>query len=71
MHMHLHEHSDHPIDEADKAICPVMHIPVSKQEAVSKGLVREYEGKTYYLCSRTVRACSIRIQCNMRARHNG
>lgn len=53
MHMHHHEHNDHPIDEADKAICPVMHIPVSKQEAVSKGLVREYEGKTYYLCCKT------------------
>ena len=50
MHMHHHDHGDQHIDESDKPICPVMHIPVSKKEAVTKGLVREYEGKTYYLC---------------------
>lgn len=54
----MHQHHDHgmtggPIAEDDKAICPVMHLPVSKHEAKEKGLVREFEGNTYYLCCPT------------------
>lgn len=54
MHLH-HDHSagGSPIDEKDKAICPVMHIGVSKAEATAKALVRSYQGKTYYLCCNT------------------
>lgn len=54
MHMH-HDHAagGAPIDEDDKAICPVMHIPVSKADAAANGLVRSYQGKVYYLCCNT------------------
>ncbi len=54
MHLH-HEHAvgGAVIDEEDKAICPVMDIPVSKAEAAENGLVRSYRGKVYYLCCKT------------------
>lgn len=34
----------------DAAMCPVMKSPISKEVAKQKGLVREYNGKKYYLC---------------------
>lgn len=54
MHMH-HDHAaaTAPINEEDKAICPVMHIPLSKAEATKNGLTRNYQGKTFYLCCET------------------
>lgn len=54
----MHLHHDHAaggaiIDEEDKAICPVMHIPVSKAEAAENGLVRSFNGMMYYFCCNT------------------
>lgn len=50
MHMN-HDHAGGAvINEGDKAVCPVMKLPVSKQEAQANGLVRNFEGKDYYLC---------------------
>lgn len=41
------------IDEPDKAICPVMQIPVSKAEATETGLVQSYKGEIFYFCCNT------------------
>ena len=57
-HDHDHDHAGHdhahtPVDAAaeDVAECPVMPGSMTvKAEAEAAGLVREYEGKTYYLC---------------------
>ena len=55
----MHSHHEHDaaggavIDDADKAICPVMHIPTSKKAAADKGLVRNYDGRNLYLCCGT------------------
>lgn len=54
----MHMHHDHvgggvEIKKDDKAVCPVMHIPVSKHEAEADGLVRTYSGEKYYLCCST------------------
>ena len=54
--MHIdHDHAVSPanISDDDKAICPVMKVPVSKSEVTEDGLVREYSGKKYYLCCNT------------------
>lgn len=32
------------------AICPVMKVETDKEKAEAQGLVREYNGKKYYLC---------------------
>jgi len=51
MHLHYdHAISGSAIDDKDKAVCPVMNIPVSKHEADSYGLIKIYKGKKYYLC---------------------
>lgn len=51
MHMdHDHAGGGIEIKEDDKAVCPVMHIPVSKHETEASGLVRTYNGEAYYLC---------------------
>ena len=51
-HEHHHHHADIPADGSpdELATCPVMHIPVNKQEAEDSGLKRTYNGKEYYLC---------------------
>lgn len=54
-------HHDHPggggsSEEADKAVCPVMNMPVSKREADTHGLIKIYKGKKYYLCCHTCTA---------------
>lgn len=52
----MHQHHNHepaggaPVDESDKAICPVTHMAVSKQGATTKALVRNYKDQTYYFC---------------------
>jgi len=57
MHQHHHDHdtaaagSGTPQD--DMAMCPVMDMAVSKHHAEENGLVREYQGKTLYLCCNT------------------
>lgn len=38
------------MESTDQAMCPVMKSPVNKKTAEEKGLVREYNGKKYYLC---------------------
>lgn len=38
------------MENTDQATCPVMKKPTNKQKAEEKGLVREYNGKKYYLC---------------------
>lgn len=54
MHQHHeHAHAGGTIADNDKAICPIMHLPVSKSEAEAEGLTRTVEGHTYYLCCRT------------------
>lgn len=46
---HTHTAADAPADEL--AECPVMPGSMTvKAEAEAAGLVREHEGKTYYLC---------------------
>lgn len=48
---HNHPHDLLPNDSSrDIALCPVTHEQVSKIEAQNDHLVREYNGKTYYLC---------------------
>ncbi len=51
---HSHHNHDHHEAEAndstEQAVCPVMKIPVSKEIAEAKGLVREYKGQKYYFC---------------------
>lgn len=54
----MHMHHDHvgggtDIKEEERAICPVMHIPVSKHEAEENGLVSTFEGKQYHMCCKT------------------
>lgn len=50
----MHTQHDHvggsEIKVEDAAICPVMHLPVSKKLAKNEGLVRQFDGKSYYLC---------------------
>ena len=54
---HEHTHHNHPIPANSPpeklATCPVMHIPVNKEEAMAHGLTRTYKGQTYYLCCNT------------------
>ncbi len=38
---------------SEKSICPVMSTPVDTKQARSKRMVREYNGKKYYLCCQT------------------
>lgn len=54
MHMY-HDHSVGvaAIYEEDKAVCPVMHIPVSKAKTAENGLIRSLDGKIYYFCCKT------------------
>ncbi len=52
-HDHHHDHSHTPADASAEGLaeCPVMPGSMAvKAEAEAAGLVREYEGKTYYLC---------------------
>lgn len=54
MHDH-HDHNHHASVSAggtpdEQAMCPVMHMPVNKQEAEDNGLKRTYNGKEYYFC---------------------
>lgn len=55
--MHQNHHHEPEVGTAvskdDQAVCPVMHIPVSKKEAEANGLARTYKGQTYYLCCHT------------------
>lgn len=50
-----HTHHHHPASgsPAEMAMCPVMHIPVNKEEAKAHGLTRTYKGQTYYFCCNT------------------
>lgn len=50
MHLHHNHAGGAVIKEDDKAMCPVMHMPVSKQAAEASGLVRTHKGERYYLC---------------------
>lgn len=47
---HNHDHRPKNGSAEDMAICPVTNTPVNMNEAKKAGLVREYKGKTYYLC---------------------
>ncbi len=38
------------MESTQQAICPVMKSPIDKKVAEERGLVREYNGKKYYLC---------------------
>ncbi len=58
---HSHHHASAVGDPDEVAICPVMHITVNKKEAESKGLVRAYKDKTYYLCCNT---CTTQFDAN-------
>lgn len=51
----LHGHNHTPADGSpdEMAMCPVMHIPVNKEEAKAHGLTRTYKGQTYYFCCNT------------------
>ncbi|MHB1865056.1 MAG: heavy metal translocating P-type ATPase [Candidatus Saccharimonadales bacterium] len=49
-HNHSHSHTDAISKPEELAVCPVMHVTVNKEEAAAHGLVREYQGETYYLC---------------------
>ena len=52
-HHHDHQH-DAPAGATDVAECPVMPgSTVSMADARAAGLVREHEGRTYYLCCAT------------------
>lgn len=50
---HEHTRAAGTIADDDKAVCPVMQLPVSKKEAEANGLTRTIDGHTYYLCCRT------------------
>lgn len=52
---HEHHHDAHGSPD-DMAVCPVMNIPVNKEEAKAHGMTRTYEGETYYLCCNTCTA---------------
>lgn len=45
-----HHHAPANISEDKFAMCPVMRMPVNKQEAKAHGLTRTYKDKTYYFC---------------------
>ncbi|KAA6435242.1 YHS domain-containing protein [Agrococcus sediminis] len=46
-----HDHAAATTTEAATAECPVMRgNHVDKADAEAQGLVREYQGETYYLC---------------------
>ncbi|WP_006243269.1 hypothetical protein [Mycolicibacterium tusciae] len=51
-HHHEHEHDHDPVDPGvDAAECPVMPGRfVAKAKAEAKGWVRQYAGRTYWLC---------------------
>lgn len=51
-HHHEHEHDHDPVDPGvDAAECPVMPGRfVAKARAEAKGWVRQYAGRTYWLC---------------------
>ena len=53
--MHEQTHTHEPVggppqNDKDRAICPVTHMEVGKKGAEAKGLVRTYQGETYYFC---------------------
>lgn len=57
MHIHHHDnehvqhrHGNQPISQEDSAVCPVMQIATSKQQAIKDNLVRDFNGRSYYLC---------------------
>src|SRR3989344_5731548 len=54
-HNHGHQHHNHSATgkPGELAICPVMHIPVNKEGAAAHGLIRTYQGQTYYFCCNT------------------
>lgn len=50
-HCHGHGPSSTDVDASELAVCPVMPgSTVVKAEAEEAGLVRDHEGKRYYLC---------------------
>jgi Cu+-exporting ATPase len=53
MHEQHHTHEPvggPPVNDEDKAICPVTHMDVSKIGTDAQGLIRTYQGETYYFC---------------------
>lgn len=52
-HEHNHNHSPATGSQAELAMCPVMHVYVSKKEAKAYGLTRTYKDQTYYFCCNT------------------
>lgn len=52
-HQHEHTHSPAAGSSAESVMCPVMHIPVNKEEAKAHGLTRTYNSQTYYFCCNT------------------
>ncbi len=50
---HEHHHDAVQGSPEEMAICPVMNIPVNKNEAKAHGLVRTYKEEEFYLCCNT------------------
>src|SRR3989344_1999995 len=50
MNNHDHHHAPANGSPDELAICPVMRMPVNKEEAKAHGLTRTYKDQTYYLC---------------------
>lgn len=48
-----HNHSPATGAPAEMAMCPVMNLPVNKQEARVHGLERKHAGEDYFLCCDT------------------
>ena len=48
-HVH-HGHNSEPAGPEDSAVCPVMQVATSKQQAIKDNLVRTFNGDSYYLC---------------------
>ncbi len=63
-----HEHTPATGNPEDLATCPVMHIPVNKQDAEAKGYMREYNGQKYYFCCGT---CTAKFDANPEEYTNG
>lgn len=52
-HIHNHHHAAASGTPDEMTFCPVMRIPVNKTKATARGLVRNHNGKDYYLCCNT------------------
>jgi len=50
---HKHHHQAASGSPTEMAMCPVMRIPVNKEEAKAHGLTRTYKDQTYYFCCNT------------------